>query len=104
MGERGGEIWGRGEALRTHHERVDEDVVVLERVEGRGGGDAVLAGLAELQPRHDGGEPAEDEVVEHLHGGGGGGGGGASRWGRERERDREVKWERERVGLVGDLD
>lgn len=55
--------------VRTHHEGVDEDVVVLEGVEGRGGGDAVLAGLAELQRRHDGGERAEHEVVEHLHGG-----------------------------------
>ena len=55
--------------MRTHHEGVDEDVVVLEGVEGRGGGDAVLAGLAELQRCHDGGEAAEDEVVEHLHGG-----------------------------------
>jgi len=51
-----------------HHEGVDEDVVVLEGVEGRGGGDAVLAGLAELQRRHDGGERAEHEVVERLHG------------------------------------
>ena len=56
------------EGGRTHHEGVNEDVVVLEGVEGRGGGDAVLAGLAELQRRHDGGERAEHEVVEHLHG------------------------------------
>lgn len=56
---------GRG---RTHHEGVDEDVVVLEGVEGGGGGDAVLAALAELQPRHDGGQRAEHDVVEHLHG------------------------------------
>jgi hypothetical protein len=60
---------GIGERGRTHHEGVDEDVVVLEGVEGRGGGDAVLAGLTELQRRHDGGERAEHEVVEHLHGG-----------------------------------
>jgi len=56
-----------GTTLRTHHEGVDEDVVVLEGVEGGGGGDAVLAALAELEPRHDGGERAEDDVVEHLH-------------------------------------
>jgi hypothetical protein len=54
--------------VRTHHERVDEDVVVLEGVEGRGGGDAVLDGLAELQRRHDAGEGAEYEVVEDFHG------------------------------------
>jgi hypothetical protein len=54
--------------VRTHHEGVDEDVVVLEGVEGRGGGDAVLAGLAELQRRHDAGEGAEYEVVEEFHG------------------------------------
>lgn len=57
-----------GTALRTHHEGVDEDVVVLEGVEGGGGGDAVLAALAELEPRHDGGERAEDDVVVRLHG------------------------------------
>ena len=64
-GTRNQESGGR----RTHHEGVDEDVVVLEGVEGRGGGDSVLAGLAELQRRHDGGERAEHEVVERLHGG-----------------------------------
>jgi hypothetical protein len=52
---------------RTHHEGVDEDVVVLEGVEGGGCGDAVLAALAELEPRHHGGERAEHQVVEHLH-------------------------------------
>ena len=78
------------EGGRTHHEGVNEDVVVLEGVEGRGGGDAVLAGLAELQRRHDGGERAEHEVVEHLHGvavrggeiaSGGKGGKGGGIWG-----------------------
>jgi hypothetical protein len=58
----------RREGGRTHHEGVDEDVVVLEGVEGGGGGDAVLAALAELEPRHDGGQRAEHDVVEHLHG------------------------------------
>jgi hypothetical protein len=54
--------------VRTHHEGVYEDVVVLEGVECRRGGDSVLASLAELEPRHDGGEQAEHRVVEHLHG------------------------------------
>jgi hypothetical protein len=58
----------RREGGRTHHEGVDEDVVVLEGVEGGGSGDAVLAALAELEPRHDGGQRAEHDVVEHLHG------------------------------------
>lgn len=35
-----------GKVVVTHHERVDDEVVVLEGVEGGGGRDSVLAGLA----------------------------------------------------------
>jgi hypothetical protein len=56
-----------GSGARTHHEGVDEDVAVLEGVECGRGGDAVLAALAELEPRHDGGERGEHRVVERLH-------------------------------------
>ena len=36
----------------THHERVNEKIIVLERIESRGGVDAILVGLAELQNNH----------------------------------------------------
>lgn len=51
----------------THHEGVDDDVVVLEGVEGGGGGDAIFAGLAELQQRHHHRQPSEEEAVQRLH-------------------------------------
>jgi hypothetical protein len=66
VGEEGRKM--RKGRVRTHHEGVYEDVVVLEGVECRRGGDSVLASLAELEPRHNGGERAEHRVVEHLHG------------------------------------
>lgn len=60
-----GEI--RGTARFTHHEGVDEEVVVLEGGEGGGGVDAVLAVLAELEGGDDGAQGPEHHVVEHLH-------------------------------------
>lgn len=62
-GKGGGGRWGE----RTHHEGIDKEVVVLERVEGGGGGGAVPVGLAHLQGHHHRSEPAEEQPVEGLH-------------------------------------
>lgn len=51
----------------THHERVNEEVVVLEGIESGGRVDAILVVLAELEGRDDGAESPEHHVVEDLH-------------------------------------
>ena len=51
----------------THHERVDDEVVVFEGIESRRSVDAIFVVLAEFEEGDDGGEAAEDEEVEDLH-------------------------------------
>lgn len=51
----------------THHERVHQEVVVLERIESGRSVNAVLVGLAELEGRYDSSDTPEHHVVEQLH-------------------------------------
>lgn len=51
----------------THHERVDEEIVVLEGVEGGGGVNAVFVRFAQLQAGDDRSQPTEHHEVEDLH-------------------------------------
>lgn len=53
--------------ITGHHERVNEEVVVLEGIESGGRVDAILVVLAELEGRDDGAESPEHHVVEDLH-------------------------------------
>ena len=52
---------------RTHHERIDEEIIVLEGCESGGGDNAILVALAQLQSGHHSRESPEQEKVEQLH-------------------------------------
>lgn len=56
-----------GRSKRTHHERVDEEVIVLEGIESRGGSNAIFGPLAQLQSCHHRRESPEQKKVEQLH-------------------------------------
>ena len=51
----------------THHERVDEQVIVFERIESWRRINPILVTFAELQRRHHRGQAAEHHIVENLH-------------------------------------
>lgn len=51
----------------THHERVDDEVIVLEGIESRSGVDSVLVVLAQLHYRHHRPQSTENQVVKYLH-------------------------------------
>ena len=51
----------------THHERVDKKIIVLERIESRGGIDSVLVVLAELNNSYNCRECTKYKEVEDLH-------------------------------------
>ena len=51
----------------THHERVNEKVIVLEGIESWRGIDSVLAVLAQLHRCHHSADSTENQVIENLH-------------------------------------
>lgn len=52
---------------RTHHERVNEQVIVLKRIESGASIRPILVRFAQLQTGHHRGQTTEHHVVEQLH-------------------------------------
>jgi hypothetical protein len=51
----------------THHEGINEKVIVLEGIEGRRSVDSIFVVLAELESCHNSAQSSEHHVVEQLH-------------------------------------
>lgn len=53
--------------IRTHHERVNEKVIVLEGIESGGRIDPVLVGFGELESCNNKRQCSKHQEVENLH-------------------------------------
>lgn len=53
--------------MYTHHERVNDEVIVLEGIESRGGVNSIFVAFSELESCHHHCQPPKHQEVKHLH-------------------------------------